>query len=528
MDFDYQDPVYVNQRQLVIGEMLSRMARKQPDVEALVFEERRYAYRDFDSRTDKLANALASLGIGKEGKVAELLFNCSELVEAYFAVCKLGAVNVPLNFRLKGPEVLYQITDSETEVIVFGEEFTPIIEEIKDELDGVTFVCVGASVPDFAMPYEEVMDRGEDGPPGIAVRDDDPAFIMYTSGTTGKPKGAVLTHKNQMMNVLNCTMELLKVAPGLGGDRVQFVAPLFHEAALAFAILSISQGATLCVMKYFIPEAVAAQIQDEKITSTLLIPVMTTLLMNMVDLTKYDTSALKYYISGAAILPTETRKQIYDAFPGIKLFDVFGQTEMSPVTTMLKPEDAKRKTASVGYPVDNVEVRVVDDNDVDVPVGEIGEIVYRGPTVMKEYYRNPEATAETLRNGWFHSGDLVKQDEEGFVYVVDRKKDMIISGGENVYAAEVEDVLYENPKILEAAIIGSFDDTWGEMVMAVVVPKEGVELTEDEVMDWCGERLAGYKKPRRVAFMEALPRNAAMKVLKFELRELYGKSVRYD
>ena len=528
MDFDFDDPVYVNQRQLVIGEMLSRQARLFPDTEALVFEDRRYTYRQFDSRTDRLANGLASLGIGRQGKVAELLFNCSEIIESYFAACKLGAVNVPLNFRLKGPEVLYQITDSETEVIIFGEEFTPVIEEIRCELKDVKLVCVGANVPQFALPYEEVVEQGKDHPPGVAVHDDDPAFIMYTSGTTGLPKGAVLTHKNQMMNVLNCTLELLRVAPGFGGDRVQYVAPLFHEAALAFALVCLSQAATLCVMKYFIPEAVAEQIQEEKITATLLIPVMTTLLMNMVDLTKYDTSTLKYYVSGAAILPTETRKQIYDAFPGIMLFDVFGQTEMSPVTTMLKPEDAKRKTASVGAPVYNVEVRVVDDNDEDVPTGEIGEIIYRGPTVMKEYYRKPEATAETLRNGWFHSGDLVKQDEEGFVYVVDRKKDMIISGGENVYAAEVEDALYQNPKILEAAVIGSFDETWGEMVMAVVVPKEGEALTEQEVIDWCAERLAGYKKPRRVEFMDALPRNAAMKVLKFELREQFGKSVRYD
>lgn len=528
MSFDYSDPTYVNQRQLVIGEMLSRMARLQPDADAVIFEDRRYSYREFDARTDRLANALRSLGIAEQCKVAQLMFNCSELVESYFAVCKLGAVNVPLNFRLKGQEVLYQITDSETELIIFGEEFAPVIDEIRAELSGIRLVCVGANAPEWASRYDEVFESGAEAPPGVAVHDDDPAFIMYTSGTTGKPKGAVLTHKNQVMNVLNCTIELLKVAPGMGGERVQFVAPLFHEAALAFALFSVSQGAALCVQKFFIPEAVAQMIQEEKISATLLIPVMTTLLMNTVDLGKYDTSSLKYYISGAAILPTETRRQIYEAFPGILLFDIFGQTEMSPVTTMLKPDDAKRKTASVGAPVVNVEVRVVDDEDRDVTVGEIGEIVYRGPTVMKEYYRNPEATAETLRNGWFHSGDLVRRDEEGFVYVVDRKKDMIISGGENVYAAEVEDVLYENPGILEAAVIGSFDETWGEIVMAVVVPKDGEALTEKDVIDWCGERLAGYKKPRRVVFMDALPRNAAMKVLKFELRERFGRSVRYE
>jgi acyl-CoA synthetase (AMP-forming)/AMP-acid ligase II len=504
------------------------MARHQPDNDAVIFEERRYSYSEFDKRTDRMGNALIKAGVAKGDKVAQLLFNCSELLEAYLAVCKIGAVNVPLNFRLTGPDIFYQLDNSESRLLIFGEEFTYIIEEIRSELKDFTFVCVGVNIPDFAQSYGEFLAGGRDGAPGITVFDDDPAFVMYTSGTTGKPKGAVLTHKNQMMNILNCTIELLKVTDEMKDERVQFVAPLFHEAALAFALYSISTGAAICIQKFFEPEKVAAMIQEERITATLLIPVMTTLLMNMVDLSKYDTSNLKYYISGAAILPTETRKQIYDAFGGIMLFDIFGQTEMSPVTCMLKPEDGKRKVASVGRPVVNVEVRVFDDKDQDVPLGQVGEIVYRGPTVMKEYYRNPEATAETLRNGWFHSGDLVKQDEEGFVYVVDRKKDMIISGGENVYAAEVEDVLYQNPKILEAAVIGSFDETWGEIVMAVVVPKEGVDLTEKEVKDWCAEKLAGYKKPRHVEFTDVLPRNAAMKVLKYELRERYGKSVRYD
>jgi acyl-CoA synthetase (AMP-forming)/AMP-acid ligase II len=525
--FDFEASEYVNQRQLTIGEMLSRVARINPEVEAVIFEDRRYSYLDFDRRTDSLAAGLRESGISKTDKVAELFFNCSELLEAYFAVGKLGAVSVPLNFRLTGPDILYQVTDSESKMLIFGEEFTYVIDEIREQIPDVAFVCVGNNIPEYAKPFEEVVASGEGIPLDVAVYDDDPAFIMYTSGTTGKPKGAVLTHKNQMMNVLNCTIELLTVLEGLKQERVQYVAPLFHEAALAFALVCMSQASTLCIMKFFEPEKVVQQIQDEKITATLLVPVMTNVLVNMVDLSKYDTSSLRIYVSGAAILPSETRRQIDDAIPGLKLFDVFGQTEMSPVTTMLKPDDATRKTASVGLPVVNVEVRVVDDDDNDVPRGEVGEIVYRGPTTMKEYYRNPEATAETLKNGWFHSGDLVRQDEEGFVYVVGRKKDMIISGGENIYSAEIEDVLFEHPKVLEAAVIGIFDEVWGESVMAVVVPMQGEELTEEEIIDWCGARLASYKKPKRVDFTDELPKNAAMKVLKFELREKYGKSVRY-
>jgi len=527
MSVDFESSDYVNQRQLTVGEMLARVARINPDAEAVVFEDRRYSFREFDERTNALARGLLERGIAKGDKVAELFFNCSELVELYFAVCKLGAVNVPLNFRLTGQDILYQLTNSETKLLVFGEEFAYVIDEIRDQIPEVACVCVGSNIPDYAESYQEVIADGEGAPLDIAVRDDDPAFIMYTSGTTGRPKGAVLTHKNQMMNIVNCTFEMLTVLGEMREERVQFVAPLFHEAALAFTLFTASKACTICIMKFFEPEKVAEQIQEEKITATLLVPVMTNLLVNVVDLSKYDTSSLKIFISGAAILPSETRRQIEDAFPVVNLFDIFGQTEMSPVTTMMKPEDAKRKTASVGRPVANVEVRVVDDDDNDVPQGEVGEIVYRGPTTMKEYYRNPEATAETLRNGWFHSGDLVRQDEEGFVYIVGRKKDMIISGGENIYSAEIEDVLFEHPKVLEAAIIGVHDEVWGEAAMAVVVPMPGEELTGEEIIEWCGGKLASYKKPRYVDFVDELPKNAAMKVLKYELREKYGKSVLY-
>jgi len=527
---DYEDSDYFNQRQLTVGEMLARAARIHPDREAVVFADRRYTYRDFDRRVNMLANALAGLGLGRQDKVALLFFNCNEIMETYFAVCKLGAVCVPLNFRLVGPEILYQLTDSESGLLVFGEEFTTVVDAVRGEVPDMRFVCVGANPPDWADRYDEVIAGGSPEAPDVPVRDDDPAFIMYTSGTTGKPKGAVLTHKNQVINAFNCRMEVLPILEEneIEHSRIQFVAPLFHEAALAFALFSVAGHNTLCILKFFEPAKVMQQIQDEGITGTLLVPAMTTFLLSTVDVASYDTSTLTTYLSGAAILPTETRRQINRAFPNIKIFDVFGQTEMSPATCILKPADAERKTASVGKAVINVEVRVVDDMDRDVPVGQPGEIIYRGPTTMKEYYRKPKETEETLRDGWFHSGDMVKQDDEGFVYIVDRKKDMIISGGENIYPAEIEEVLYDHPKILEAAVIGVFDETWGESVMAVVVVREGEELTGDEVIDWCAQNLAGYKKPRNVDFVDALPRNASMKVLKYELRKKYGESMRYE
>jgi fatty-acyl-CoA synthase len=389
------------------------------------------------------------------------------------------------------------------------------------------YVCVGTNVPEFATGYEDLLAQGSGASPDITVYDDDDAFIMYTSGTTGKPKGAVLTHKNQLMNAVNCLFEMSSELHLLDHERGQFVAPLFHEAALALALVAFYINATLHILRFFEPEKIMRQIEEEKITITFMPPVMSTFLLNSVDVAAYDTSSLRLMISGAAILPTETRRQLNKAFPNVKLFDVFGQTELSPVTTMLKPSQAEGRSASVGKPVINMEVRVVDDKDNDVAPGEVGEIAYRGPTVMKEYYKNPEATAETLRGGWFHSGDMVRVDDEGFVYVVDRKKDVIISGGENVYPAEVEDILYQHPKVLECAVIGVFDEVWGEAVMAVVVPKPGEDLTPAEIKDWCAANLAGYKKPKHIEFAEALPRNAAMKVVKGELRKQYGKSIRY-
>lgn len=525
---DLQNSRLVNMRQMTIGEMVARDAAKTPEREALVFEGRRYSYRDFDARTNRLTNAFSARGYSKGERIAQLLFNCSEFVESYISVAKLGGMSVPLNFRLKAGEILYQLENSESRALLFGEEFIPVVEEVHTKAPGLDYICIGSNVPPFAIPFEDIINEGDPSYPDVVVYDDDPAFIMYTSGTTGKPKGAVLTHKNQLMNAVNALFESAKVMKWEDDERVQFVAPLFHEAALALALVTLYVNGTLFVLRFFEPEKLMQQIVDEAITITFMPPVMSTFVLNMVDVSKYNTSSLRALLSGAAILPTETRRQLKKAFPNVSLFDIFGQTEMSPATTILKPHEAEDRPASVGRAVINVEIRVVDEDDNDVAVGEVGEIIYRGPTVMKEYYKNPEATAEALRGGWFHSGDLVRMDDESYVYVVDRKKDMINSGGENIYPAEVEDVLYGNPKILEAAVIGVHDEVWGEAVIAIVVPKPGDELTAEEVIGWCGKHLASYKKPKHVEFMEALPRNAAMKVVKGELRALYGKSVRYE
>jgi acyl-CoA synthetase (AMP-forming)/AMP-acid ligase II len=299
-------------------------------------------------------------------------------------------------------------------------------------------------------------------------------------------------------------------------------------ASFGYCLAHLLGGATVILpTEVFNPAEIMQTIEREKVSSMLLIPAMASFLVLLPDLDKYDASSLKIWLSGASVLPTQTRKAMMERFPGLMVYDAFGQTETGGLVSMLRPSEGERKVASVGRALPYVEIRVVDDEDRDVPIGEVGEAVYQGPNIMMEYYKNPEGTAEAMRNGWFHSGDLVRRDEEGFLYIVDRKTDMIVSGGENIYPAEVEEVLYRHPKILEAAVIGVHDEQWGEAVKAVVVPKPGEELTEEEVIDFCKEHLASYKKPKSVDFIDALPRNPTMKVLKTVLRERYGKAVRY-
>ena len=304
--------------------------------------------------------------------------------------------------------------------------------------------------------------------------------------------------------------------------------PLFHMASFGYCLAHLLIGATVVLpTQVFNPAEIMETIEREKIDSILLIPAMANFLVLLPDLDKYDASSLKIWLSGASVLPTQTRKAMTECFPGLMVYDCFGQTETGGLVSMLRPSEAEQKVASVGRALPYVQIRVVDEEDRDVPVGGVGEAVYQGPNIMKEYYKNPEGTAQATRNGWFHSGDLVRRDEEGFIYVVDRKTDMIVSGGENIYPVEVEEVLYRHPKILEAAVIGVHDEQWGEAVKAVVVPKAGETLTEEEVIDFCKQHLASYKKPKSVDFADTLPRNPAMKVLKTVLRERYGNAVKY-
>jgi acyl-CoA synthetase (AMP-forming)/AMP-acid ligase II len=506
-------------RQLILGEVLARWARKTPNREAVVFRDKRYTYSQFNERVNRLANSLIGLGIEKGDKIAVLFMNCLEIVECYFALAKIGGVVVTNNFRLTGRELTYHIDQSDSKALIFGEMFQEVVDSIRPQLPKVElYICVSERDVEGTIDYEKLVQEGSPEEPLVPVEDDDPAFIMYTAGTTGRPKGAVLTHKNQLMMAVNMSIELL-----VQSEKQLLVFPIFHQAATGIVIVCVFLGRTMVILDIPTPENIMAAIQEEQIQHVALVPALWNWIVNHPNFNDYDLSSLEEGATGAAPMPLELKRKIVELFPNMRLSEAFGMTETSATGATAKHEDMLAKQGTVGRPRINVEARVVDDDDNDVPVGEVGEIVYRGPTVMKEYYNNPEATAEAFRGGWFHSGDLVRQDEDGYLYVVDRKKDMIISGGENIYPAEIEEVLYTHPKVLEATVIGVPDPDWGESIKAVVVPKQGETLTEEEVIDHCKKNIASYKKPKSVDFVDALPRNPQGKVLKFELREKYKK-----
>jgi acyl-CoA synthetase (AMP-forming)/AMP-acid ligase II len=521
-------------RRLLLGETIVRNVRKYPDKEALVYGKTRLTYRQFNSRINRLAHALLDIGVKKGTKAAILSFNCHQFLEAYYALGKIGGVSVPLNFRLHGEELVYMINHSDAEALIAGGAFIESVKGMKRDLPQVKHYISITEKPIRGMRhYETWIAKYPDDEPLVLVDEEDPVFIMYTAGTTGRPKGAVITHKNEVVMWMlggwyAFTEPNLFNNYSLREFRILAAPPIFHLAAFGFCQFSFFGGTTLILPEeVFDPVNIMRTIQEEKVNAILMIPAMANFLFLLPDLDKYDTRSLQIWLSGGAILPTETRRLIQKQFPSVRILDLFGQTEMSPLVTGLLPSESRGRETSVGRVLPFIEMRVVDDNDKDVPIGEVGEAVYRGPTVLKEYYKDPKATAEAMRGGWFHSGDLVRSDAEGYIYVVDRKKDMIISGGENIYPAEIEEVLCRHPKIMECAVIGVIDEKWGESVKAVVVCKPGEQLTVQEVIEYCKLHLASYKKPRSVDFVDSLPRSSIGKVLKRALREQYGKSVKY-
>ncbi len=515
-------------RRMSHGEQLARVARRVPDKIAYKFRDETRTYRELDERVTRLANALRARGVEQGDRVATLSMNSIEVVETYFAAARLGALCVPVNFRLVAAEIEYIAQDCGAKAIVVSQELAPLVGETRTEVPTLATALVVGDDATAAGPgaerYEDALAAASTEPPGVDVGEHDPAFIMYTSGTTGRPKGAVLSHFNLLMNTFNM---MVFMGPITGSDEVWLSGlPLFHIGGLNGILPYFILGGTSIILPsgQFDATEVVDMLEREQITGCYFVPTQWQQICAVPGV-KDRRLALRRISWGASVAPPSVLQAMAETFPGVPNFNAFGQTEMSSVTCVLRGEDAVRKMGSVGTPIPNIEARIVDDDMRDVATDEVGEIVYRGPTVLQEYWNKPEATADAFAGGWFHSGDLVRRDADGYIYVVDRKKDMIISGGENIYCAEVEAVIDAHPKVREVALIGMPHEKWVETPRAIVVAADPADPPgEDEIVDWCRERLASYKKPTSVVVVDELPRNASGKVLKTNLRDQYAKA----
>jgi fatty-acyl-CoA synthase len=510
---------YLARRQNWVNQ-LARHALMQPNATSLRFLGNTVTWAQLQHRVTALADALSRRGVGFGDRVMILMLNRTEFIESVLAANMLGAIAVPLNFRLTPTETAFLVQDCEARVMITEAVLAPVATGVRDIEPLVnTIVVAGRSSDDSVFGYEDLIN--EEGHPHepVDIPDDAPALIMYTSGTTGRPKGAVLTHTN----LTGQTMTGLYTNGANINSDVGFIGvPFFHIAGIGNMLTAMLLGMPTVIYPVgaFDPGQLLDVLAAEKVTGIFLVPAQWQAVCAEQQARPRDLR-LRVMSWGAAPAPDALLREMSATFPGTQILAAFGQTEMSPVTCMLLGEDAIRKRGSVGKVIPTVAARVVDENMNDVPVGEVGEIVYRAPTLMSGYWNNPEATAEAFAGGWFHSGDLVRMDEDGYVWVVDRKKDMIISGGENIYCAEVENVLAGHPDIVEVAVIGRAHAKWGEVPIAVAAVTDEALRIED-LVEFLAERLARYKHPKALEIVDTLPRNPAGKVLKTELRLRYG------
>ncbi|HEX9993528.1 MAG TPA: long-chain fatty acid--CoA ligase [Acidimicrobiales bacterium] len=501
-----------------LATILRESRRAHPDKPLCHLGDLTFSYAQVDEISGRVATSLRDLGLERGDKVAVQLPNLPQFLFTYFGILKAGLVMVPLNPLLRAPEVAYHLSDSDAKVLVTFESFADEAVKGASQVEGVTTYVVNLPGndrrPEGTRHYDELYfaeDLGEIEPTAA----DDTAVLLYTSGTTGKPKGAELTHFQLYMN---CTVagELFEFRDD---DVGVAVLPLFHVFGLSSVLnLSVRFGGTIVLVPRFDVDTVLDAVERYRCTLFSGVPTMYFALLRA-DLAGRDVSSLRVGVSGGAAIPGEVIRAFEEKFPGVVVLEGYGLSETASTTTFNVSAD-QRKVLSIGKPIWGVEVRVVDDKDEPLPPGQdhVGEIVIRGHNVMKGYYNKPEATEEAFRGGWFHTGDLAYADEDGYLFIVDRKKDLVIRGGYNVYPREVEEVLYAHEAVAEAAVIGRPDEKLGEEVVGYVVLKPGAEATGEDLVAWCRERLAAYKYPRQVHVVDDLPKGPTGKILKKELR----------
>jgi len=510
-----------------IGDIVRYQAREQGDATAFTFKGDIMTYAALDAGSNRAANGLALLGVQKGDRIAYLGKNSHLYFEILAGAAKLGAVMTPVNWRLARPEVAYVLNDCQAKVLFLGAGFADLVSDISDQLDHATKIF-GAEQAEGDFPsYPVWRDECETGDPMVACAADDDAIQLYTSGTTGHPKGAILTHGSIFSSRANDVdeSELMDWQKTVGGEIALLTMPCFHISGTGYGLGNIFAGTSAIVLPEYDPTRALEMIENYNISKIFMVPAAIQILLNHPRINEVDFRDLKYITYGASPIPLELMKQAMDVL-GCGFVQMYGMTETSGTIVTLNPEDhdpnGNEKMRSVGTPLPGVEVKIIDEEGEEIGSGEVGEIATRSTKNMKCYWNMPEATAKTIdAEGWLRTGDAGYFDEDGYLYIHDRVKDMIISGGENVYPTEVENAVYSHPKVADVAVIGVPDKKWGEAVKACVVVKKGEELNEAEVIAYARNHIAGYKCPKSVDFIPALPRNPAGKILRKDLRAPY-------
>lgn len=507
---------------VLIDDLLERAVREHPARVAVVSGDVRLTYLEFAERVERLASALAALGIQADERVAILDKNDHRWLELYFALPRIGAIAVPLNYRLANRELAYVLEDSTATTLLFGDEYRPTVEALRQSVASVRNWVSFGTPGQGELGYEELVASAKGPAPRPARTREDVLLQMYTSGTTGRPKGAMLTHGNMIANTLTALAERDYTAK----DTYLHVAPLYHCADLELYYgMTYACGGNV-ILREFHADRVLSIIAKERVSVVFLVPAMINFILEEPLLDELDLSSWRLTVYGGAPIAEDRLRTALEKLP-CELTQGYGLTETSPILCILPAADHVldgpnvRRIKSCGRPATGVEVKIFDENDLECAPEVVGEIVARGKNIMQGYWRAPEATERALRGGWFHTGDMGLKDADGYVYIVDRKHDMIVSGGENVYPREVEEVLYFHAAVLEAAVIGVPSERWGETVKGIVVVRAEATASESELIAFCRERLAHYKCPTSIDFLPQLPRNPSGKVLKGTLRETY-------
>jgi len=507
-----------------VADIVRHHARTRPDRVALHFEGQSVSFGELDRRASRVAQGLIAAGIKPRARIAILAKNDLAFFELWFGATKAGVVLVPVNFRLAPPEIVYVVNDAKAELFFVGQEFYSVVEKVRGELSSVRRVVAlhgeHAEWPGYAawIASQEASD------PGLPLAAGDVAIQMYTSGTTGQPKGAQLSHANLLALLPTITA---RAGPWHERDVSLVCLPLFHIGGSGWALLALYRGVPNLVTRDFEPAAILRLIAEYRVTKVLFVPAMLLFLLQAPQCAESDFSSLELIVYGASPAPLDLLRNASRIF-GCALGQLYGLTESSGGVTYLGPEDhgehALERMRSCGRPLDGVEIKVVDVEGREVPPGEVGEVICRTSQVMVGYWNLPEASARAIRDGWLYTGDAGYRDKDGYLYIYDRIKDMIISGGENIYPAEVESALFGHPAVADVAVIGVPDEQWGEAVKAIVVKRADASIDADDLIGYARARIAGYKVPRSVDFLAALPRNPSGKILKRELRKPYWAS----